>query len=146
VDVLLVEDNAHDAELAIHALKRCNLGNRVHTVTDGVEALEFLFGSGKHAARRDQRLPRVILLDLRLPIIDGLEVLRRIKADPRTRTIPVVVLTASREEKDLRECRRLGVEYYIVKPVDFEQFCLTMPRLGLHWLLLDEVPRNGSRK
>jgi len=146
VDILLVEDNPHDAELAIHALKRCNLGNRIHTVTDGVEALEFLFGSGIHAGRLVRQGPRVILLDLRLPIIDGLEVLRRIKADPRTRTIPVIVLTVSGEEKDLRECRRLGVEHYIVKPVDFEHFCLTMARIGLHWLLLDEGPPNGSRK
>ena len=146
VDILLVEDNPYDAELAVHALERCNLGNHLHTVRDGAEALEFLLGAGAHAAQRERPRPQVILLDLRLPKIDGLNVLKRIKADPHTRTIPVVVLTASHEEKDLLECRQLGVEHYLVKPVDFEQFSLTMPRVGLHWLLLDESPHNGKRK
>src|SRR5688572_22357139 len=121
VEILLVEDNPADVKLALHALKRNNISNSIHVSRDGVEALEFIFGDAEAVPRLPQR-PRVILLDLKLPKVDGLDVLRRLKADERTRTIPVVVLTSSREERDLVESYELGVNSYIVKPVDFNQF------------------------
>jgi CheY-like chemotaxis protein len=145
VEILLVEDNPKDAELAICALEECNFANHVHTVRDGAEALEFIFCVGAHAKRRMHQGPQVILLDLGLPKVPGLEVLRRIRSDPRTRAIPVVVLTVSRLEKDIEECRKLGVKDYIIKPVGFEKFSLTMPRLGLHWLLLNRPLSTLSR-
>jgi two-component system response regulator len=145
VEILLVEDNAEDAELAIRALEEYNFANHVHTVRNGAEALEFIFCVGAYARRRRRQGPQVILLDLGLPKVPGLEVLRRIRSDPSTRTIPVVVLTVSCLEKDIEECRRLGVKDYIVKPVGFENFSLTMPRLGLHWLLLNRSLRALSR-
>ncbi|MBI2939285.1 MAG: response regulator [Chloroflexi bacterium] len=141
VEILLVEDNPSDVELTLHAFKRYNLTNRVHVVRDGAEALDFIFCSGEYAGRSFQNTPRVILLDLKLPLVDGLEVLRRIKADPRTRPIPVVVLTSSREERDIVESYKLGVNSYIVKPVDFEQFTESVRQLGLYWVLLNEPPR-----
>lgn len=138
VEILLVEDNPDDVELALHALKRNNFSNHIHVARDGVEALDFVFATGLYAGRDMTDVPRVILLDLKLPKVDGLEVLRRIKADARTRMIPVVVLTSSREERDIVESYQLGVNSYIVKPVDFQQFTEAVRELGLYWLLLNQ--------
>jgi two-component system response regulator len=140
-EILLVEDNPNDVELALHALKKNQIANPICVVRDGAEALEFLFGTGRYAGRRLEPPPRVILLDLKLPLVDGLEVLQQIKADARTRTIPVVVLTSSRQERDLMESYDLGVNSYIVKPVDFDQFTEVVRQLGLYWLLLNQRPR-----
>jgi len=140
VEILLVEDNPNDVTLTLRAFKRYNLSNGVHVVRDGAEALEFIFGTGTYATRSFEPTPRVILLDLKLPKVDGLEVLQRIKADPRTRVIPVVVLTSSREQRDIVESYQLGVNSYIVKPVDFEQFTEAMRQIGLYWLLLNQPP------
>jgi two-component system response regulator len=137
---LLVEDNPSDAELALYALKKHNLANYIHIVRDGAEALDFIFCTGDYAGRRITDNPKVILLDLKLPKVDGLEVLRRIKADPRTRATPVVALTSSREERDIVESYRLGANSYIVKPVDFEQFAEAVRQLGLYWVLLNQPP------
>ena len=139
VEILLVEDNPSDVQLTLHALERNNLANQIHVVRDGVEALDFLFCSGPYADR-SQRNPRVVLLDLKLPRIDGLEVLRRMREEQRTRTIPVVVLTSSREERDIVESYKLGVNSYIVKPVDFEQFAEAVRQLGFYWALLNQPP------
>jgi two-component system response regulator len=139
VEILLVEDNPSDLQLTLHALERNKLANQIHVVRDGVEALDFLFSTGPYA-ERPQRNPRVVLLDLKLPLIDGLEVLRRMKQEPRTRTIPVVVLTSSREERDIVESYQLGVNSYIVKPVDFEQFTESVRQLGFYWALLNHPP------
>lgn len=140
VEILLVEDNPNDVELTLHTLKRYNLANRIHVVRDGAEALEFIFCSGAYAQRDIGHGPKVILLDLKLPLVDGLEVLQRIKGDPRTRMIPVVVLTSSREERDIVESYRLGVNSYITKPVDFEQFTEAVRTLGMYWVLLNQPP------
>jgi two-component system response regulator len=140
VEILLVEDNPNDVELTLRVLKKNNLTNRVHVVRDGAEALEYLFGSGAYAGRDVNHIPKVILLDLKLPKVDGMEVLWRIKADERTRSIPVVVLTSSREERDIVDSYRLGVNSYITKPVDFEQFTEAVRQLGLYWLLLNQPP------
>ena len=138
-EILLVEDNPNDVTLTLHTFKKMNLANRIFVARDGAEALDFIFCTSQPSAAGVCR-PRVILLDLKLPKIDGLEVLRRIKADPRTRSIPVVVLTASREERDIVESYDLGVNSYIVKPVDFEQFVDAARTLGMYWLLLNEPP------
>jgi CheY-like chemotaxis protein len=140
VEILLVEDNVSDVQLTLHALDRNKLTNQIHVVRDGAEALDFLFSTGQYADRTAQRNPRVVLLDLKLPLIDGMEVLRRMKAEPRTRSIPVVVLTSSREERDIVESYQLGVNSYIVKPVDFEQFTESVRQLGLYWALLNQPP------
>ena len=140
IEILLVEDNPHDVELTLHELERNNLANSIHVVRDGAEALEFIFCTGAYAHRLIDDGPRVILLDLKLPKVDGLEVLRRVKGDPRTKTIPVVVLTSSREERDVVESYELGVNSYIVKPVDFDQFSRAVRDLGLYWALLNEPP------
>ncbi len=140
VEILLVEDNPNDVELTLRVLQKNNISNRIHVVRDGAEALEFIFCTGAYAGRSIENGPKVILLDLKLPKVDGLDVLRQIKADPRTKAIPVVVLTSSREERDIVESYRLGVNSYIVKPVDFEQFTEAVRQLGLYWLLLNQPP------
>jgi two-component system, response regulator len=127
-------------ELTLHALKRYRLTNRIQVVRDGAEALEFLFAVGAYAHRKDADSPKVVLLDLKLPLVDGIEVLRAIRADPRTRTIPVVVLTSSREERDLTQTYGLGANSYIVKPVDFQQFTEAVRQLGMYWVLLNQRP------
>lgn len=137
-DILLVEDNPEDMELTLRALKKHHITNRIHVVRDGAEALEYLFATDRYHNRSDARMPKVILLDLKLPLISGLEVLRRCKADARARRIPVVVLTSSREEPDIQACYSLGVNSYIVKPVDFHQFTDAVRQAGLYWLLLNE--------
>ena len=136
VDILLVEDNPRDAEVALRALTKAGLTNRVQVARDGAEALDYVFGPGRYARRRSKDLPHLILLDLQLPKVSGLEVLRRLKSDPRTAQIPVAVLTASQSECDLAECRQLGVESYIVKPVDFARLSEITPGLRLCWALL----------
>lgn len=141
VDILMVEDNPNDEELTLHELRRYHLANAIEVVRDGQEALEYIFCIGRYAARNIEDRPNVILLDIKLPLIDGLEVLRRIKQDPRTRTIPVVMLTSSREERDMIESYRLGVNSYIVKPVDFDQFKEAARSLGMYWLLLNRPPK-----
>jgi len=142
VEILLVEDNPTDIELTLRALKKRNLANKVHVVKDGAEALEFIFGTGTYAERRDiNHIPKVILLDLKLPKVDGLEVLRIVKSDERTKVIPVVVLTSSKEESDLVESYRLGANSYITKPVDFDKFAQTVSEMGLYWLLVNQPPR-----
>lgn len=138
VEILLVEDNSNDVELTLHAIRKNHISNRIHVVRDGAEALEFIFCTGAYAERKIQETPKVILLDLKLPKVDGLEVLQRIKADPRTRATPVVVLTSSREERDVVESYRLGVNSYIVKPVDFKKFTEAVQQMGLYWLLLNQ--------
>jgi two-component system response regulator len=135
VDLLLVEDNPNDEELTLHVLRKYNLANRIQVVRDGAEALEFLFDNGS------AEIPKLILLDLKLPKLTGLEVLAEIKADTRTKLIPVVVLTSSREDTDLMSCYKLGVNSYIVKPVDFVQFTESVRQLGLYWLLVNEPAR-----
>lgn len=141
VEILLVEDNPGDVELTLHALKKNNLTNRIHVVRDGAEALDYIFGTGEYEGRDTNCKPRVILLDLKLPKVDGMEVLRRIKADACTRAIPVVILTTSRQERDVVDSYQLGVNSYITKPVDFEQFIEAVRQLGLYWLLLNEPSR-----
>jgi CheY-like chemotaxis protein len=140
VEILLVEDNPRDVELALRALKKRNLANKVHVVEDGEKALEYVFASGAYEHRDIEQTPKVVLLDLKLPKVDGLEVLRQIKFDERTRVIPVVVLTSSREERDIVESYELGVNSYIVKPVDFDKFLDCVGELGLYWLLLNQPP------
>lgn len=141
VEILLVEDNPNDGELTLRALKKHHLANQVFWVKDGAEALEFIFATGVYVSRMAEQRPKVILLDLKLPKVDGLEVLRQLKADERTRIIPVVVLTSSREERDVVESYRLGVNSYIVKPVEFDKFTQSVSDLGLYWMLLNEPPR-----
>ena len=142
VEILLVEDDPSDVELTLHALASGKVTNRIQTVRDGAEALDFLFCSGAFA-HRNGGAPKVVLLDIDLPKVDGLEVLRRVKADSRTHRIPVVMLTSSREDSDLAKCYDLGVNSYIVKPVDFAKFTEAVRRLGIYWLLLNE-PQRGN--
>jgi two-component system response regulator len=141
VDVLLVEDNPHDRELTIRALQEHNLANRLVAVEDGAEALDLIFGRGTYAGRPTTDVPRVVLLDLKLPKVDGLEVLRAIKQVEQTRSIPVVVLTSSREDPDIQAAYALGANSYVVKPVDFEDFAAAVSKLGLYWLLVNQPPR-----
>ncbi|MBL8194214.1 MAG: response regulator [Blastocatellia bacterium] len=141
VEILLVEDNPQDLELTIRALRKANLANHIQVARDGEEAIEFIFCEGPYSNRKIEDKPKVILLDLKLPKIDGLEVLERIKNDERTKDIPVVVLTSSREQKDVIESYQLGVNSYIVKPVSFDQFIESVRNLGMYWLLLNQAPR-----
>jgi len=138
IDILLVEDNPRDVEMTLRALRKHNLANKVHVVKDGAEALDFIFSRGAHAHRDTNHVPKVVLLDLKLPKVSGLEVLRAIKGDEQTRTIPVVILTSSQEEKDMVESYQLGVNSYIVKPVDFDKFVEAVGQLGLYWLLINK--------
>lgn len=140
VEILLVEDNPTDAELCIRALKKSNLANKLVWVKDGAEALDFIFAKGAYSGRNGLTVPKVILLDLRLPKVDGMEVLRQIKADERTRTIPVVVLTSSKEDRDVAQSYQLGVNSFISKPVEFDEFAKTVSELGLYWLLMNHPP------
>jgi len=140
VEILLVEDNPTDAELCIRALKKNNLANSLVWTKDGAEALDFLFATGAYSDRSVTCPPKVVLLDLRLPKVDGMEVLRRVKADERTRLIPVVVLTSSKEDRDIAESYQLGVNSYISKPVEFDAFAKTVSELGLYWLLVNRPP------
>ena len=140
VEILLVEDNPEDVELTLQALEKHHLASHVKVVNDGAQALDYLFGGGPDAGQGDRPLPKVVFLDLKLPKVDGLEVLRRMKADNRTRLIPVVVLTSSEEESDLLESYKLGVNSYVVKLLDFEKFVESIAELGLYWVLLNRSP------
>lgn len=139
IEILLVEDNPNDEMLALHAFTKHNLANKVHVVRDGAEALEYIFCTGAYTDRVFEN-PRVVLLDKKLPLVDGMDVLREIRADPRTRLVPVVMLTSSAEDRDIIESYQLGVNSYIVKPVNFEQFSETARQLGYYWLLVNRQP------
>jgi len=140
LDILLVEDNQDDTDLALHALKREKLANNIFVVRDGEEALDFLFCRGAFEQRSFDHPPKLVLLDLKLPKVDGMEVLKQVKSDPRNRTIPVVMMTSSKEERDLVSSYSLGVNSYIQKPVDFDQFRETVKTVGLYWLLVNQPP------
>lgn len=139
VEILLVEDSESDLQLALRALKKANIANRIEVARDGEEALDFMFARGAHVGRPNEN-PRVVLLDLKLPKVDGLDVLRALKSDPRTRSVPIVVLTSSKEQRDIVESYELGVNSYIVKPVDFDGFMKAVMELGLYWMLLNQAP------
>lgn len=139
IDILLVEDNPQDAELAIRALKKSNLSNNIFTVTDGAEALDFLYCKGKYEGRQSLNKPKVILLDLKLPKINGLEVLAKIKSDQSLKKIPIVVVTSSKEDPDIKEAYELGANSYVVKPVDFDKFIDSIQNLGYYWLLVNHT-------
>jgi len=141
VEILLVEDNPNDVKLTIRALKKNNFSNKIHVVIDGEEALNFIFARNKYSDRSINDVPKVILLDLKLPKVDGLEVLKEIKNDERTKKIPVIILTSSREESDIIKSYQLGANSYIVKPVDFEKFVSAIADIGMYWLLLNEMPK-----
>ena len=141
IEILLVEDSQDDLDMTLRALRKANLANKIQVARDGAEALEFIFCEGAHAGRRIESFPRLILLDLKLPKVDGFEVLKRLKADPRTRLIPVVILTSSKEQRDVIESYHLGVNSYIVKPVNFEGFTAAVGELGMYWLLLNQPPK-----
>jgi CheY-like chemotaxis protein len=140
-EILLVEDSQDDLDMTLRALRKANMANHIQIARDGAEALEFIFCEGAHAGRKNENIPKLILLDLKLPKIDGMEVLKRIKGDPRTKMIPVVVLTSSKEQKDVIESYDFGGNSYIVKPVDFESFAATVKNLGMYWLLLNQPPQ-----
>jgi len=139
VEVLLVEDNVHDAELTMRALKKGNLNNKLCWVKDGVEALEFIAGTGTYASRDARELPRLILLDLKMPRLNGLEVLRKLKTDERTQSIPIVVMTSSNQERDLNDCYELGVNGYVTKPIGLEDLTVVVAKIGMFWLLVNRV-------
>jgi two-component system response regulator len=139
IEILLVEDNPDDAALAIRALKKHNLANKLVHLKNGAEALDFLFGTGEYEGHPCDNLPKVIMLDLKMPKINGLEVLAKVKADPRTRATPVVILTSSAEDPDIRRCYEMGANSYIVKPVEFENFSKTVADLGFYWMLLNKT-------
>ena len=140
VEILLVEDSISDAELTIRALKKNNMVNKLVHLKDGAEALDFIFAQGDYASRKVEHVPRVILLDLKMPKVNGIQVLEKIKADERTKKIPVVVLTSSKEDPDIQVCYSLGVNSYVVKPVDFESFIKAVSDLGMYWMLLNQPP------
>jgi len=139
IEILLVEDNPDDLEMTLHALRQANVANRIQVARDGAEALDFIFCEGPFAARKMASGPKIILLDLKLPKVDGREVLGRIKGDVRTRKIPVIMLTSSKEQNDMVDSYHLGVNSYIVKPVDFDRFAATVQQLGLYWLALNQL-------
>jgi two-component system, response regulator len=140
VEILFIEDNQYEAELTIRSLKKYNLTNKLKHIADGAEALDFIFSRGGYSDRKQSQNPKLILLDLKLPKVDGLQILRHLKADEQTKMIPVVVLTSSKEEKDAVESYRLGVNSYIVKPVNFDSFSKAVSELGLYWVLLNHNP------
>ena len=140
MEILLIEDNPQDVEITLRAFQKYHLANKIHVVRDGEEALECLFGTGRYAERSACVNTRLILLDLKLPKVDGIEILKLCKSDPRTKNIPVVVLTSSREERDLIDSYNLGVNSYVVKPVDFSQFTESVRQLGLYWIVLNQLP------
>ena len=142
IEILLVEDNPDDLEMALHALGKMNLANHIQVAHDGVDALDFIFCRGPHVDRNMENGPKLVMLDLKLPRMDGLEVLRAIKADPRTKAIPVVVLTSSKEQNDVVQSYHLGVNSYIVKPVNFTQSAESVQKLGMYWLLLNQSPKS----
>jgi two-component system, response regulator len=144
IEILLVEDNRDDMDLTLHALRKENLANHIHVARDGEEALEFLFCTGAYSDRSFDHPPRLVLLDLKLPKVDGMEVLKRMKGDARTRTIPAVIMTSSKEERDLVQGYGLGANSYIQKPVDFQQFRDTVKNVGLYWLLINQAPVPAS--
>ncbi len=139
-EILLIEDNMHDAELAIRALKKNNLINNLVHLKDGAEAIDFIFGEGSFSGRNLDQVPKVILLDLKMPKINGIEVLTRLKADERTKKIPVVILTSSKEDPDIQTCYSLGANSYVVKPVEFGEFAKAVSDLGMYWMLLNQPP------
>jgi CheY-like chemotaxis protein len=139
IEILLVEDNPHDAELTIRALRKQNLANRLVHLQDGEEALEFLYGTGKFAGRDVDRLPKVIFLDIKMPKVDGISVLKVIKSDERTKSIPVVIVTSSAMDPDIKKCYALGANSYIVKPVEFDDFAKTISELGLYWMVVNKT-------
>jgi CheY-like chemotaxis protein len=141
IEILLVEDNPDDVDMTLRALRKANIVNHIKVVRDGAEALEFIFGEGSYAAHHVENVPKLILLDLKLPKVDGFEVLKRIKNDLRTKLIPVVILTSSKEQRDVVEGYQLGVNSYIVKPVSFEGFVEAVGKLGMYWLLLNQAPK-----
>ncbi|MDR3458139.1 MAG: response regulator [Verrucomicrobiae bacterium] len=141
IEILLVEDSPDDLDMTLRALRKANLANKIQVARDGTEALEFIFCEGPHSGRKIESAPKVILLDLKLPKVDGFEVLRRIKGDSRTKSIPVVILTSSKEQRDVVESYHLGVNSYIVKPVNFEGFITAVGELGMYWLLLNQPPK-----
>lgn len=140
VEVLLVEDNSGDAEMTIRALKKNNLANKLLHVKDGAEALDFIFAQGIYDDRQVEDTPKIILLDLKMPKINGIEVLEKIKSDARTKNIPVVMLTSSKEDPDIQQCYNLGVNGYVVKPVEFDEFSKAISQLGLYWMIVNQPP------
>jgi two-component system response regulator len=141
IEILLVEDNPDDAALAIRALKKQNLANKLIHLKNGVEAIEFIFGKNEESVLSPENQPRVILLDLKMPKIDGMEVLAKVKSDPRTKSIPVVILTSSAEDPDIKKCYELGANSYIVKPVEFDNFSKTVVDLGFYWMLMNQISK-----
>ena len=143
IEILLAEDSTADAELTLRALRKNNLANTVHWVKDGEEALDYVFCRNAYAGRSSTSPPKLVLLDIKMPKVDGIEVLRQLKSDPDTRLIPVVVMTSSNEERDVMESYRLGANSYIVKPVEFESFLETVAKIGLYWVLTNRVPKES---
>ena len=141
IEILLAEDNAADAEMTLRALRRNNLANKVHWVKDGEEALDYVLGRGDYAGRNPESPPKLVLLDIKMPKVDGVEVLRQLKSEEKTRSIPIVVMTSSNEEHDIVQSYQLGVNSYIVKPVQFEAFLETAAKIGMYWMLTNRVPR-----
>jgi two-component system response regulator len=140
IEILLIEDNASDAEMTIEALQKNNLANKLFHVKDGAAALDFIFAEGEYIGRQIEDIPKVILLDLKMPKINGIEVLQRIRGDERTKTIPVVVLTSSKEDPDIQKCYDLGVNSYVVKPVEFDEFHKAISSIGLYWMIVNQQP------
>ena len=141
IEILLIEDNPNDVELTLRAFRKNNFVNNIHVITDGEEALEYFFATGQYSERDIRITPKLVILDLKLPKVSGLEILKKVKADDRTKTIPIVILTSSKEECDVIAGYQLGANSFIVKPVDFEKFIVTVKELGMYWLLLNEPPK-----